>query len=835
MLGGHKPKLCTYCVTGKSEFLRTLTLGLVANHSPATLNLILVDFKGGATFLGFDRLPHVSAVITNLADEAPLVARMRDALAGELNRRQEVLRAAGCAGVADYDRARSAGRALPPLPALFIVVDEFSEMLTQHPEFAELFVAIGRLGRSLRIHLLLASQRLDEGRLRGLESHLSYRICLKTFSANESRTVLGVPDAHTLPGNPGAAYLRTPSGELTRFQAAYVSGTYAAPAARATTTAPARPRVTRFCAAPVGSVSMAAASPSAASPSAAAPDAGNRTVLDAVVGCLTGHGPDAHRVWLPPLAESPPLDRLLEHAGPLAVPVGVIDRPYDQRRDPLLVELGGAAGNVAVVGAPQAGKSTTLRTLVLALASCHRPADVQCYCLDFGGGSLAALAGLPHVGAVAGRGQPDLVRRTVADMTMLLRAREDRFRELGIDSMAEFRRRCAAGDPAVAGERSGDAFLVVDGWSAIRQEHESLEATITDLAARGLSYGIHVVIAASRWAELRAAVKDQLGTRIELRLADSADSELDRKAAALVPADRPGRGITPAGEQLQVALPRLDGRADAADLAAALGEAADGLRARHGDEAAPPVRLLPEVVEFAAPAGEGSAVRLALGLAEGDLAPVWLDFTEQSHLLILGDNGCGKTAVLRTVCRSLCHDASGAARVLVVDYRRTLLGVVETDHLFGYAMSATALESHVTALTSELRSRLPGADVTQAQLRDRSWWSGPEIYVVVDDYDLVATAGGNPLLPLLEFVPQARDVGLHLVVARRTGGAARAMFDPLLGRLREVGCAGLMMSGGADEGVLIGGVRPAVLPPGRGTLVTRRGGEQVLQVAWSPE
>ncbi len=239
--------------SGKSEFLRTLTLGMIATHSPDVLNLVLVDFKGGATFLGLERARHVSAIITNLSDEAHLVNRMHDALAGEMNRRQELLRAAGnFANTDDYERARSEGAQLPTLPALFIVVDEFSELLSQHPDFAELFVAIGRLGRSLGMHLLLASQRLDEGRLRGLETHLSYRICLKTFSASESRAVLGVPDAYHLPSAPGAAYLKTASGELVRFQTAFVSGPYrerrgdaTAPSAR-----PEKPML--FTAAPVG-------------------------------------------------------------------------------------------------------------------------------------------------------------------------------------------------------------------------------------------------------------------------------------------------------------------------------------------------------------------------------------------------------------------------------------------------------------------------------------------------------------------------------------------------------------------------------------------------------
>ena len=169
--------------SGKSEFLRTLVLGLAMTHSSEALNMVLVDFKGGATFAGLSDMPHVSAVITNLENELTLVDRMQDALSGEMVRRQELLREAGnYASVRDYEKARAGGEALEPLPSLFIVVDEFSEMLSAKPEFIDLFVAIGRLGRSLGLHLLLASQRLEEGRLRGLESHLSYRIGLRTVS-----------------------------------------------------------------------------------------------------------------------------------------------------------------------------------------------------------------------------------------------------------------------------------------------------------------------------------------------------------------------------------------------------------------------------------------------------------------------------------------------------------------------------------------------------------------------------------------------------------------------------------------------------------------------------
>ena len=241
--------------SGKSELLRTLVLGLGVTHSSETLNFVLVDFKGGATFLGLDELPHTSAVITNLADELPLVDRMQDALRGELTRRQEVLRAAGnYTSVFDYERARQRGEPLAPLPTLLVVVDEFTELLASKPEFTDLFVTIGRLGRSLAVHLLLASQRLEEGRLRGLDTHLSYRVCLRTFSPMESRIVLGVPDAYQLPPEPGNGYLKYDVTGMTRFKAAYVSGTYRKPVAAAARLAPQRkvlPYTTDFVPPPV--------------------------------------------------------------------------------------------------------------------------------------------------------------------------------------------------------------------------------------------------------------------------------------------------------------------------------------------------------------------------------------------------------------------------------------------------------------------------------------------------------------------------------------------------------------------------------------------------------
>ena len=825
--------------SGKSEFLRTVALGMMACHSPETLNLVLIDFKGGATFAGLERAPHVAALITNLSDKAELVARMRDALTGEMNRRQEVLRAAGnLDGIAAHERQRRAGAQLAPLATLFIIVDEFSELLSQQPDFADVFVAIGRLGRSLGMHLLLASQRLDEGRLRGLESHLSYRVCLKTLSANESRIVLGTSDAYELPRMPGAAYLRAGTDELIRFQTAYVS----APS-RAETRCPADgfvpPRrdevsvpVRVFTTEPTGPVIFAGA---------AETDVVDRqTVLQMVVERLSGHGPRAHEVWLPPLGAAPALNSILvdtQPVSPLTVPIGVVDRPFEQRRTPLIVDLSGASGNVAVVGAPQSGKSTTLRTLLTALAVGHDPRTVQFYCLDFGGGALASLRDWPHVGSVAGRADPQLAQRMIAQLEAIIRSREALFRDHGIESMGQYRQLKARQDSVC--DRFGDVFLIVDGWAGLHREFEMIETSVIMLAAQGLSFGVHVVMSASRWAEIRPALKDQIGTRIELRLGDPTDSELDRRRAQQVPENKPGRGLTHDGLHMVVALPRLDGADSSAGLVEAGAKIGEMLRCRHGDWTAPRIPLLParidrhNVVERA----DELETNPLIGVEEDELRPVAIDFAQQMHLLILGDGECGKTATLRTVCRELLRTMAGAqCELFLVDFRRSLLGLVEPDseQLGGYLASTDAVSGVIPQLTERLRRRMPPPNATATQLRARSWWSGPEIYLVIDDYDLVATAGGNPLMPLLEFLPHARDLGMHLVVARRSSGAARAMFEPLLAGLRDVGCMALVMSGSPDEGVTIGSVRQSAMPPGRGTLITRRGRAQLVQVAWSP-
>ncbi|HET7820979.1 MAG TPA: type VII secretion protein EccCa [Ornithinibacter sp.] len=837
--------------SGKSELLRTLVLALSMTHSPEALNFVLVDFKGGATFAGMADLPHVSAVITNLGQEITLVERMQDALQGEMTRRQELLRSAGnFANVTDYERARAQGAPLEPLPALLIVADEFSELLSAKPEFADLFVAIGRLGRSLSMHLLLSSQRLEEGRLRGLESHLSYRIGLRTFSAGESRTVIGVPDAYELPPVPGLGYLKPDQTTLTKFKAAYVSGPPKGRRRRAATTdgsgAPAE--ILPYTLAPVATGRRGGDQPVATNGAAEPEEA--RAVFDIAVSRMTGHGRPAHQVWLPPLDVPNSMDQLLgdlaphpelglvstgwRERGSYVLPVGIVDRPLEQRRELFVLRLGGASGHVAVVGGPRSGRSTLARTIVTAIALTTTPLESQVYVLDFGGGTFTPLAKLAHVAGVANRSEPEVVRRLVAEVRGIVDARERYFRAHGIDSIETYRSRRAAGR---VDDGYGDVFLVVDGWPTVRAEFDELEPQIHELAGRGLTFGVHVIVTSSRWMDFRNQIRDVLGTRIEMRLGDPSDSEVDRRVAANVPKGRPGRGITTTKHHFLAAVPRVDDRGTVDDLGEGVEDLVTRVNAAWTGPRGPKLRLLPAEVtlervrELAGPDDR----RLLLGLDEGDLAPIGLDLAESPHVYLFGDGDSGKSAFLRSYAHEVARlHAPDEAKLFVVDYRRALLGELPESHLGEYLTTEDQTAAAVEGITEFLRTRLPGPDVTPEQLRARSWWQGAEVYFLVDDYDLVVTSAGSPLRPLVPLLAQAGDVGLHLALTRRSGGASRAMFEPVLQAVRDLGSPGILLSGNPDEGALIGRTKPTPQPPGRGRIVSREHGEQVLQLAWHP-
>ncbi|GAA0499484.1 type VII secretion protein EccCa [Streptomyces olivaceiscleroticus] len=830
--------------SGKSELLRTLVLALVATHPPEDLALVLVDYKGGATFAPFADLPHVAGVITNLENQAGLVERVHASLAGEVKRRQQVLKDAGnVADIGHYAQLRAEKRPdLDPLPHLFVVIDEFGELLTAKPDFIDLFLSIGRIGRSIGVHLLLSSQRIEGGKLKGLDTYLSYRLGLRTFSADESRTVLDTTDAFHLPPLPGFGYLKVDTTHYERFKASYVSGGYRGPVQRAEEedTGPLALEYEAF------NTLAEPENTGEGEPTVRRRETGP-TEMGVMVGQLEGAAAPVRRIWLPPLPAAMPLDKaagpvevgargmqLAARRGPLQIPLGLLDDPTKQWQGQYVLDLTVAGGHAAVIGGPAAGKTTLLRTLALSLALTHTPQEVGMYGLDLVGGGLQALSELPHVGGVAGRADRERAGRTVEEVRTMLGMREELFREYGIDSVEQLRMLHAAGRlPQLA---SAEIVLVIDGFGALRDDFEELDEAVADILKRGSGYGIHVVASMLRWNDVRIATQSYFGTRVELRLNDPSESSIDRKLAQTLSPDEPGRVLTDGKLFAQIALPRTDGTADTAELGAVLERTARTVRATWSGDVAQPVRVLPRVLEphlLPGPAAEPQ--RVPIGLNQTALAPVMVDlFEHDQHLLILGDSECGKTNLLKTVANGLIERYGEEELVFaVMDPRRGLRGAIPEEFRGGYAYNPKMCAGLAHGVAGQLEKRLPGDGTDVEDLEPGSWGGGPRIVVLVDDYDVLTTAGQAPLEPFLPYIPSAADIGLHFVLTRRVAGASRGMYEPLMLSLRESGASALLMSGDRSEGQLFPGTYASLQPPGRGVFMQRGRPNRLIQTVYT--
>ena len=524
-------------------------------------------------------------------------------------------------------------------------------------------------------------------------------------------------------------------------------------------------------------------------------------------------------------------------AGAFVVPVGDVDRPLDQRRDTLVLDLDGSGGHLAIVGAPQSGKSTFARTVVGALALTHTPQEVQVYVMDFGGGTFSGMRDLAHIAGVALRTDEARVNRIYAEINSIVEDREKFFADRGIESMAAYRRLRAEGK---IDDGYGDIFLVVDGWPTLRSDYEDVEMKLQELMPRGLNFGLHVIATALRWMNFRTAVKDMFGSRIELRLGDPMDSEFNRKIAANVPTGTPGRGLESGKHHILGALPRVDSKPDGKQLAVGVTDLVEQVGHSWTGAPGPKLRELPSRVHIDEVRARVSPEdrRVILGIGESRLEPFGIDFNENDHFFFFGDRGSGKTATLRLIAAEIARIYKpDQAKIFALDYRSALLGELPESHMAAHCRSTEDAHTKLGGLVGFLKTRAPGPDVTPKQLRERSWWSGAEAFVLVDDYDLVQSTGGakgNPMGVLQPYLSQAHDLGLHVIITRRSGGASRTLYEPVVQALNDLASPAMLLPGSPDDGALLGRMKPRPGVPGRGQFRSRDIARESIQVAWLP-
>ena len=569
-----------------------------------------------------------------------------------------------------------------------------------------------------------------------------------------------------------------------------------------------------------------------------------RALSEVVLDQLSTTESRAYKMWLPPLKDPTPLNELVERDDrqPLRFALGIMDEPRRHLQGVWGVDVSGAGGNIAIGGAPQTGKSTLLQTMMLSAAATHTPRQVQFYCIDLGGGGLIYLDNLPHVGGVATRSEPDRVMRVIAEVQAVLRQREATFKEHRVGSIAMYRQLRDDPNQPVAADPFGDVFLVIDGWPAFVSEFPDLETPVQELASQGLSFGVHTVITTPRWTELKSRVRDYLGTKIEFRLGDVNDTQIDR-ATRDIPANRPGRAMSVEKHHLMIGVPRFDGVHSANDLVDAITGAVNQVAAQQTDRA-PRVRVLPERIHLHEldpnPPGPDSDYRtrwtIPIGVREADLSVSYAQMYSSPHLLIFGAAKSGKTRTAHAIARAICaRNSPKQVRFMLADYRSGLLDAVPDSHLLDAGAinrNSTTLDEAIKALATNLKKRLPPADLTTAQLRARSWWTGFDVVLLVDDWHMIVAAAGGmpPMGPLAPLLPAASDIGLHIIVTCQMSYAYKATMDKFVGAAFGAGSPTLFLSGDKQD-FPSRDIQVKRRPPGQAFLVAPEG-KEVIQAAY---
>jgi DNA segregation ATPase FtsK/SpoIIIE, S-DNA-T family len=835
--------------SGKSELLLTIITGLAVRYDPSIVNFVLVDYKGGAAFEPFRTLPHCVDIVTNL--QGMLGARTFIAMRAELNRRSKIIADSNVKHIVHY-RSKNLHMTKEPFPHLYVIIDEFAEMIKEMPDFKAQLDSIARLGRALGVHLLLATQRPSGVVSDQIRANMKFRICLRVETPEDSRELLRRSDAAFLPPNiPGRAYLQVGNENVELMQVARAGGPYSGPQVDSS------PAVIWLTREEQGSQSPAPGS-RAGSEAEALSD-----VIVKICARLADENEDIKpqkKPWPDPLPTRFSLDA--EYLGGEANPhlplnpaiidwlegqgkwkgldwteramranIGLIDNPSRAAQLTMTVDL--TRGHAVLIGASGWGKTTFLRTLITSLVATHSPDELNIYMLDFGGRGLDVLTTLPHVGASIAPSEEERVQRLLRKLSNILEERKAVFSQARADNLLVYN----ADNP----DKIMPAILVViDNFAQFKENFEPLIEPLIALIRDGRAVGIHFVVTGEQPNAVPGKLFSLFTERMALKLSDMGDysTVIGRSVPGID--EVAGRGflaIDRTPMQFQVAVPvsvtpaeeaaGLDDTKKLGVLVEKFNSAWSGARPQ-GIDILRPIIPLKTILPEHAP----EKVQAIVGLEDLDLKPALIDLQLKGpHFILIGPPLSGKTTALRTWALSLAY--------LYPPERVALILVDFQQRFFKYGGKYTLGDlPHVLATVSEeekLNQVIKDLQTEYARVLEPDQ-SRPEIFFIADSYDDFATVipsgYGSKSTAYKDMGDLARKFGtegLHFIIGgslgvmRANDDVTRQVLAPRYGLGMDANDApsalgGRVRSGGAE------------LPPGRGYLV-KSGRTSMLQIA----
>ncbi len=779
---------------GKSELLQSFVAALAAAHPPNRLTFVLIDYKGGAAFKDVVHLPHTVGFVTDL--DGHLVFRALVSLNAELRRREHLLRDHGAKDLLEMERR------MPEVapPSLLLIVDEFASLAKELPEFVDGVVNVAQRGRSLGIHLILATQRPAGSINDNVRANTNLRIALRMNDAADSEDVIGANDAAMLPRTlPGRAFVRTGQTEMNEVQVAYVGGHTTGRSSEAG-------HQVEIMGLELGQVIRTVGGTTSGDEDA---PTDLQVLVEAAVGAADAeHIPPQRPPWLPPLPAVLPLDGLPDGGARRGQAfIGLVDLPERQAQELWWFDLE-EEGSLLVYGTGGSGKTSLLRSLAVSLALGHSPAELQMYGLDFASRGLGPLEGLPHVGSVVAGEDVERVQRLVVLIETEISRRKNLFAAAGASLLSEYER----SDPGVDLPRM---VVLFDGYGGFTTTFEKIDfgewiERFPRLVSEGRPLGIHFVITADRRNAVGMTMSSSVGSRVVFRMADTDDYAtigLDGRVAKGATLG-PGRGFVGATVEVQAAMVGDDPAGDA--QGAAVEATGAKLRAQYPDAAVPKIGSLPTEVDRATmPTGEALSTMFAIG--QSALAPVGIDLFD-GNLLVAGPNRSGRSTALASMAIGL-HASTPDARLYALAPRRSPL--LDLDIWESSARGAAACDELATELVDLIADR-DGSE--------------PAIVVFVDDGTEIADAPADEALERI--ARQGRDVAMCVIGAAESTSAMRS-YGGWIPEVRKNRRA-LLLNPDADIDGDLAGVRlprrASGLPPGRGYLVTD-GNVELVHVA----
>lgn len=722
LLSGNEPRVLTFSAkadgvhgiiagstgSGKSELLMTLIIGLALNYSPDVLNFVLVDYKGGSAFDPFKKLPHAVDIVTNLDESA--TARVFASIIAELDRRQKLNTYSASKDIVHYrQRGLNLKEDSQPYPHLFIIIDEFAEMISGNAEYKAQLESITRLGRALGVTLILAAQR-PVGVTDQMRANIKFRICLRVETPDDSREVLRRSDAAFLPpGIPGRGYLQIGNENIELIQTAYTGGDYKGPQEesrnpnviwldRKKSDAKKQeepPKLYDEIVKMLYNLSTQESKPQWRPWPAFLPLQKDKNVLSLQTRLDTDYmtdddlsllrmsrAEDANGVCLNEQANaclSGRFDWQGARWGKTAMRpmLGIIDNPYEAIQKPLSINF--PNGHAVIFGASGRGKTTFLRTVISGLALSHSPDELHIYILDFGGRALSVFQDLPHVGAVITAEEEERVLRVLRKVTDIIDARQVLFSDAGVINLDTY-------NAIYPEKRLPAVLLVIDNFAEFKEYYDGLMSPLMSLIRESRAYGVHFIFSAESPSALGGKLFSLVTERLTLKLTDASDyGDIVGRG---VPADLspvPGRGYARVGNmplEFQTALTfdptenDPDGLARTKQMCIEMKELWDE---RWTGEKPSSIETLParsslDNLLHQSKLPQVRRIHAVMGIDDRSLAPALIDIERQGpHLVVIGQPFSGKTTTLRTMMLSIAwHYSPDEVMMVLVDYSRKL-------------------------------------------------------------------------------------------------------------------------------------------------------------------